>query len=267
MNEAPIFIGGAGRSGTTLLRVILDSHSNIACGPELKVSTSIAAMWYNFQTKFNSILKEYDINESDINKIFSDMILALLEKHRVKQNKNRVAEKSPNNVMIFSHLHNMFPQSPMIHVIRDGRDVITSLLTMDWVDPNGNPVPYTRDIKLAAKYWHDTVRTGLNYRNYSDSNRESYFQLKYEDLVESPEETLQRLFHFIDEPWEEEVLSFHTKRRNLANESSADQVNKKLYNSSIGRWKRDLSLEQIDIVKPIIGDLLIELNYAENKDW
>ena len=36
-NTAPIFIGGAGRSGTTLLRVILDSHPHIACGPELKV--------------------------------------------------------------------------------------------------------------------------------------------------------------------------------------------------------------------------------------
>lgn len=266
-NKPPIFIGGAGRSGTTLLRVILDSHSQIACGPELKVSTTIAATWYNFQTKFKQVLNEYYLDENDINKIFADMIKSLLEKYRQKENKPRIAEKSPNNVMIFSHLHNIFPESPLIHVVRDGRDVITSLLTMDWIDPNGNPVAYTKDIKLAAQYWHDTVRTGINFKNYSESNSNSYHQLKYEDLVKAPEETLRTLFNFLDESFEDQVLSFHEKNRNLANESSASQVNKKLYSSSMGRWKRDLSKEQIGIIKPIISDLLIELGYEKTKDW
>lgn len=267
INKPPIFIGGAGRSGTTLLRVILDSHSQIACGPELKVSTTIAAMWYNFQTKFKSVLNEYYLNENDINKIFAEMILSLLEKFRQKENKPRIAEKSPNNVMIFSHLHKIFPESPLIHVIRDGRDVITSLLTMDWVDPNGKPVPYTRDIKLAAQYWHDTVRTGINFKNYSESNSKYYYQLKYEEMVTSPEDTLKSLFEFINESWEEQVLSFHEKNRNLANESSASQVNKKLYSSSMARWKKDLSEEQKEIIKPIIGNLLIELQYESDLNW
>ena len=57
-NRSPIFIGGAGRSGTTLLRVILDSHSHIACGPEIKVLPTIAGLWADFQTKYAAFLSQ-----------------------------------------------------------------------------------------------------------------------------------------------------------------------------------------------------------------
>jgi hypothetical protein len=130
--KPPIFIGGAGRSGTTLLRVILDSHPNIACGPELKITPFIASYWYDFQTRYSQILKEYLIGENEINEIFSRMIISLLERYRIDQGKIRIAEKTPHNVTIFSHLHKIFPESPLVHVVRDGRDVISSLLTMDW---------------------------------------------------------------------------------------------------------------------------------------
>lgn len=263
--KPPIFIGGAGRSGTTLLRVILDSHSEIACGPELKITPLIASYWYDFQTKYSPFLKEYLLNEEDINNLFSNMIISLLEKYRKSQNKNRIAEKSPNNITIFAHLNNLFPSSPLIHVVRDGRDVIASLLTMDWKNPDGQPIPYTNDIIEAAKYWKDTVQTGLKFANQSSSN--NYFLLKYEQLVESPKSTLQELFSFINEPWEESVLSFYEKERNLAHESSASQVNKKLYTSSIGRWQRDLNENQKEIIKPIINDTLIELGYIDNESW
>ena len=53
-------------------------------------------------------------------------------------------EKSPNNVYFFEHLNYMFPDSPLVHVIRDGRDVVCSLLTMDWINPkNGQRLKHT----------------------------------------------------------------------------------------------------------------------------
>lgn len=264
-NKPPIFIGGAGRSGTTLLRVILDSHSQIACGPELKITPLIASYWYDFQTKYSPFLKEYLINEKDINLLFSNMITSLLEKYRSSQNKNRIAEKSPNNIKIFYHLSHIFPDSPLIHIVRDGRDVIASLLTMDWKNPDGQPIAYTNDPIEVAKYWKDAVQTGLKFAK--QSNLDNHFLLKYEELVTSPEDILKKLFSFLNEPWEENVLKFHEKHRNLANESSASQVNKKLYTSSIGRWKNDLTVDQKSVIKPIINDTLLELGYIKDINW
>lgn len=265
--KPPIFIGGAGRSGTTLLRVILDSHPNIACGPELKITPIIASCWYDFQTKYSQPLKEYLIGENEINEIFSRMIISLLERYRIDQGKIRIAEKTPHNVTIFSHLHKIFPESPLVHVVRDGRDVISSLLTMDWKGFDGQPLPYTQNVEAAAKYWRDTVQTGLRFNNYSTAHSKSCHIIKYENLVSAPKKHLEELFNFIDEPWRETVLDFHKNKRNLANESSASQVKEGLYTSSMNRWKKDLSLKQQDIIKPIINETLIELGYVENQDW
>ena len=265
--KPPIFLGGAGRSGTTLLRVILDSHPNIACGPELKVSPVIAQMWYEFQTKYINIVKEYFITQDDINRIFAQIITSFLEKYLNKTGKNRIAEKTPNNIRIFKYLHEMFPDSPLIHVIRDGRDVVASLLSMDWETPTGEPIDYTRDAVKAAEFWYSAVTAGKMFAQEINSGIRVYFEIRYEDIVNKSEECLKKLFSFIDEPWDPLVLKYYEQERNLAGESSAKQVSQELYTSAIGRWERDLTKEQKEKIKPIIGELLITLGYAKGLNW
>ena len=266
-NKPPIFIGGAGRSGTTLLRVILDSHPNIACGPELKISPVIAQLWYDFRTMYLNIVKEYYITRNDINKIFAQMITSLLEKYLSKTGKKRIAEKTPNNIRIFKHLHKMFPDSPLIHVIRDGRDVIASLLSMDWETPTGEPIDYTKDVKKAAQFWSSAVTAGRKFAEENSSSKKVYHEIRYEDVVNKSEECLKELFTFIDEPWDPVVLKYYKQERNLAGESSAKQVSQELYASAIGRWKRDLTNGQKKEIKAIAGGLLIELGYAKDLNW
>jgi hypothetical protein len=65
----PIFVGGAGRSGTTLVRVILDSHPNIVCGPELKLTPLIGQLWHQFMTVHAPVLQEYLLEPDDVNEL------------------------------------------------------------------------------------------------------------------------------------------------------------------------------------------------------
>jgi hypothetical protein len=258
---------GAGRSGTTLLRVILDSHPNIACGTELKVIPAIANMWYDFQTVQAQTLKEFFLNESDINDIFRQMIIRMLEKYRLHTGKARMAEKSPNNVSFFFHLHAIFPESPLIHVIRDGRDVICSLLSMNWIDTKTlKPIEYTRDPQKAAEYWVSSVQRG-RMAGKDPAVEPRYFEILYENMVLDPIPTLKQLFSFIDEPWDPTVINFHEHEHKLTGESSADQVSRPLHSRSIGRWQKELKENEKELIKKIAGSLLIELGYANNFDW
>jgi hypothetical protein len=267
MSDSPIFVGGAGRSGTTLIRVILDSHPNIACGPELKVTPILTDLWHKFQSAHYPPLKEYLLTPADINRIFAHMIVSLLEKYREKTGKRRIAEKSPNNVFFFQHLHHIFPESPLIHVIRDGRDVVCSLLTMNWIDPQtGRQVEYTRTARAAAEYWASAVRIGRT-AGAQPAISPRYTEVRYEAIVGEPVPTLQRLFAFLGEPWDPAVLQFHEQERDLAGESSAEQVSRPLYAASIGRWKADLTAADKQAVKEAAGELLIELGYADNHNW
>lgn len=205
-SRPPLFIGGAGRSGTTLLRVILDSHPNIACGPELKLTEWVVNSrldFFDFVKARNAPLREYRLTPEYVNRIFSAMLLSLMENYRKLSNKPRIAEKTPINACLFEHLSEIFPESPLIHVIRDGRDVVCSLLTMQtqWIDPRtGLGVDWTRDIGRAAEYWASWVSAGREALSHPIARR-NYMELKYEDLIEKPEATLKHLCKFIGEPW------------------------------------------------------------------
>jgi hypothetical protein len=95
-------------------------------------------------------------------------------------------------------------------------------------------------------------------------NENNHIELRYEDLVESPEATLRRLLEFLGEPWDPGVLNYHHQKRNLEGESSATQVSEPLYKSAVGRWKRDLKSGDKEVVKRVAGTLLIELGYAKD---
>jgi len=262
----PIFVGGAGRSGTTLLRVILDSHSRIACGPELKVLPQIAQLWGEMRSIHAPHLAESNVLPADIDRAGRAMIAALLGAARRKSGKPRIAEKSPNNVFFFRHLHAMFPHAAYVHMVRDGRDVVASLLSMDWRTPDGKRVDYTTAAGAAARYWASAIRLGRRFAE-ATRGRGRYCELRYETLIAQPEPVLRSLFEFLGEPWEPAVLDYHRHDHSLGNESSAQAVTRPLYATAHGRWQRDLTQAQRDAVKAEAGATLIELGYCRDLSW
>lgn len=267
-NSAPIFVGGAGRSGTTLLRVILDAHPRIVCGPELKVTPLVCRLWQDFQYGYFKALQQHHLTEEDLARSFRTLLMSLLEKDGMAAGKPRIAEKSPNNVFFFQHLHRLFPDSPLIHVIRDGRDVVCSLRGMDWRNPKtGELIDCARDARGAATYWVQAVQAGREAVRQQPTLAPHYFELRYETLIAAPEPTLRALFEFLGEPWDSRVMRHHEQRRDLAGESSAGQVSRPINARAIARWKTDLSEADKDVVKEIAGPLLQELGYVTDQNW
>ena len=265
-DATPIFIGGAGRSGTTLLRVILDSHSRIACGPEIKIIPGVAQLWGQFQTTFAPHLAGAGISKDDVNRAFRALLNGIIDPMRRHSGKPRIAEKTPNNVFFFHYLYHMFPNATYVHVVRDGRDVVASLLTMDWLGTDGKRIDYTTDARLAARYWANSIVAARSFAQATQGHSR-YIELRYEDIVERPEPCLRALFERLGERWEPHVLEYYQRERRLGSESSADAVQKPIYRTALGRWQTDLDVGQRTAIKEEAGRVLQQLGYCAALDW
>jgi hypothetical protein len=262
----PIFIGGAPRSGTTLLRMIVDSHSRLACGPEMRLIPQICELYATAKRDLAGARGEaWALEAARLRQSFAGMILDLLEPARLRSGKARIAEKTPANAAWFAELRELFPRAPQIHVLRDGRDVASSLLGLDWRDGrSGELFDFVRSARAAAAMWQRQV-TLARAAFAAPEARGLVFELRYEAIVTRPLETLRPLFDFLGEAWEEGVLDFHRNPRAHAgeNETSAPQVSRPLYDQSIGRWRRDLSPDELAEVMAEAGGTLAALGYGE----
>ncbi len=264
--DAPIFIGGCPRSGTTLLRVMIDSHPQIACGPELRAIPALASLSADMRRVSGATLAaHYGLAAADLDVVFARLIMSFLTPLHDHSGKRRIAEKTPANVLHFGELARLFPRAAFVQVIRDGRDVVASLLKMTWTDgKTGRPLPITQSAFAAAAAWVDHIEGGRKAR----AAGADYCELRYEDLVESPRRALAPLFDMLGEAWSDRVLDYRSNPSVGAgvNESSAEQVAGR-EPSSRGRWQAELNSEQRAELKSVAGPLLIKLGYAADLAW
>lgn len=264
----PIFIGGAGRSGTTLLRVMLDAHPNICCGPELKLLPAIGQFFQSVAQPLAPVMGAYGNTPDDICRHFRGLVEGLVENYRRTSGKSRWAEKTPHNVLFMMPLAQIFPDAKFLHVVRDGRDVACSLVTMNWVGPDGNKVDYIRNIANAAGYWRH-VYLNVQQQAAQPLLRGRVMEIRYEQLVTETEKTMRSVLQFVDEPWDESVLA-HQRRRQTQyeprEESSTAQVRNPVHGKAVGRWQNNMTEADRLAFKQQAGDLLSQLGYA-NGDW
>lgn len=254
MNDCiPIFIGGEGRSGTSLMRVIIDSHPNIASGPETHLFRDPM-----FVQTFKHLLENYweRIEEYDpepvkrMGRAYAAMFHQFFGEYAASKNKTRWADKTPQNILAINFLLIVFDQRvKFIHVIRDGRDVTSSVLGQKWGADN---------VAAAAESWKRCIDEGRAHRG-----KQYYIEVQYEALINDFERSLRRIFEFLDEPFTGELLNYFAAEHDLADDSSSHQVVKPPYTSSIGRWKNDLSADDLKVFYGIAGDTLDELGYTD----
>lgn len=258
--EHLIFVGGVPRSGTTLLRVMLDSHPAIHCGTELRIVQALASLWGGIERAAQPVLRNaYAIDAVGLRRIFAWLITRYLEPARIASGKRRVAEKTPFNIKVFPELRCLFPGAALVHVVRDVRDVVASRLDIDRMHGSDT---VTDTVALAAAHsreWRDAVAV----RRLLVGDRR-YFEVRYEELVTRPRQTLEGLFAFLGERFDPCVLDFHRVERNVdgSEEWSAEAVRRPVHAHSRGRWRRSLAPAELDAVMRAARPLAEELGYV-----
>ncbi len=264
--DRPIFVGGAGRSGTTLLRVMLNAHPHLCGGPEFKATPAIAAA-YRQLVGFPDVLRAYGLGRADAAARFGSLLRDLLDPLRVSRGDVRIVEKTPHNVLFIPELAEMLPEARFLHVVRDGRDVSSSLMAVQWRDASGEIPWYCRSLENGFRYWTEVVTAGLRHER-SPQFAGRIASLRYEDLVRRPEAVMRAVLRFLDEPWSDRVLEYtDVARPHDVEESSSRQVERPLYATSIGRWRTGADAEAVAMFKKVGGPLLIELGYEKDAEW
>ncbi len=261
---APVVIGGCPRSGTTLLRVLLDRHPSIACGPESKL---FIPDW----PSADELAHRYEMPEELVRGLLAaapsqaEFIDRFFAEHCRRLDKKRWAEKTPLNVRYADFVFAHFPDARFVHILRDGRDTVASLRTFpSHAVVNGRRVPLdTRNpIDRCARRWVRDVRAGLRHRGDP-----RYTEVRYEALATRPEETLRPLFEFLGEPFDPCVLRPRPEekaaaKRPLRDHANSPEASAPIHTRALSRYLTDLDVSELETVMRIAGDLLRELGYA-----
>jgi len=255
MNE-PIFVVGVPRSGTTLLRVMLDSHPNIACGPEFPLLTeNVSRIWgrdWPCTESFSKgiplkVFENFGFSESDVHSFCSTFIDTIFSEYARRKKKARWAIKVPRTVEKIYYLSQLFPDAFFIHCIRDGRDVVASSMAQRQKRPDWYP---GADLEDFARDW---VRMIGSARSDGDGVHH-YLELHYEELIREPEVILSKIISFIGETWEDSLLRYHSLQHDFsARELSTNDVQKPLYSEAVGSWRSRLSEYEMDRIMEVEG--------------
>ncbi|MED5371410.1 MAG: sulfotransferase [Myxococcota bacterium] len=251
-----VFIGGCPRSGTTLFRAMLNAHSRFHAGPETKVIRDLCAMharWDRTATHQAGVTTQHLDRAT---KAFIDSLMA-----DWGSGAPRVAEKTPGNLLHMKTLARIFPRGRFIHVIRDGRAVVNSLMKVNWSDPqSGESVWYCESVENAARYWAANIQQ-IRQQDPGDGR---YLEVRYEDLVHQPEATMRRVLAWLNEPWEPAVLEHHLAKQDFPlGETSSLEAAQPIYRSANLTWTQTLEPQDLDAIERQAGPMLRELGYQE----
>lgn len=271
---APFFIVGSSRSGSTLLRLMLASHSRIAIPSE---TWYLAALVGEFPC--DRLLQESEIaravavmtnhytwpdmglDAAEMRRRVAslrgarlrDLVEVVYRWHMEVEGKSRWGDKTPAYIEIIPSLAALFGDAKFIHLIRDGRDVAKSFQKHGWNGPGMDG--YTREWLRAVELDMSLSKTSLDQR---------ILRVRYEDLVLHPEATLRGICTFIDERFEDQMLLWQGR----VNDAIPDRekkfhssLSREMNPSDVGRWKREMTSREIFVAEALIGTQLSHFGY------
>ena len=277
--NAPVFVIGCGRSGTTLLYHMLLSAGNfVVYRTESNVinlleprfgdlsiprrQRALLDAWYGCRLGSLSGLKRSELEERIRAecKNGGDFLRIIMEEMARKQGVERWADTTPEHLLYLERIKETIPDALIIHIIRDGRDVALSTERQNYI--RRLPWDRTPATMVAGLYWEWMVNRG---RRDGQKLGHDYTEVHFEDLIERPQETLARLGDFIEHDLDyERILQVGIGSVRSPNTSFRDQSAEHF--SPIGRWRAQYSDHDLHMLEALIGKTLVDLGYELAKD-
>ena len=265
----PVIVLGVGRSGTTLLRVMLDRSSEIAIPYESFFVTPLAHR-HGRRPKLDNFLDdlgrfyqlyEWGIAPEDVRSRLhvgmttGEAIAAVFEVYAEHEGKPRWGDKTPLYMEHLPLLERLFPDALWVHLVRDGRDAALSFLEL----PEGFSGKTWAQPRTAAQFaarWRTEIRAARRLGAHVGGR---YLELRYEDFVAEPERWLQRVCEHASLPWEPRMLE-HTDTPDV----SAMPAHRNIAQPptpGLRDWRNQMSREDAVAFEQVAGDVLRTSGY------
>ena len=280
------FIVGVTRSGTTLLRLMLDAHPDLAIPPETHFVPQLIRttrkrgvsceeahgvvtghrQWGDFDLDSGELLRRY----CELDRIDPEStVRTFFELYAEREGKPRWGDKTPNYVKRMKQIERAIPEARFIHMIRDGRDAALSRFKRLLKEPP--------PIDTVAERWVKKIEGA----RADAENLSHYLEVQYENLVRDTENELQRVSEFLELPWDPAILRYYENAEERLAEMTRDLpgddgkpmrpadhrkeahvlTSKPPDPSRLARWKEDMSPDDNAAFEQVAGELLRELGY------
>lgn len=207
--QEPVFILSCERSGSTLLRLIIDTHSEISCPGQLYLGQTCASL---YKTVYYSLGQRLPGCESErVTQVLEEVkaiVGNVMERYASSRNKRIWCEKTTLNVDYLEILSNVFPNARYLCLYRNCMDVVQSCLKFSSLGFMGELAPYvSKDpenlVGAMAENWLDKNNKLIAFETKHQSQ---CFRVFYESVTSSPHTTIPAIFQFLGVRWEADIL-------------------------------------------------------------
>lgn len=217
MDQDPILIGGCGRTGTSLMSAILDAHPDIFSFP---AETNI----FESDRKFRSPRLNYLRNMLRFHRFFV--------RQDIRKGTRRWCEKTPNNVFALEQVFNEFRNKvKIILMVRDGRDVITSLH------------PLRKGYYISLNRWMEESALTMKYRKH-----ENVLIVPYESLTMHFEHTMKKILDFLGNSFDDKVRDYTKFSGVQSHDAFHGNKLTSISSGSVERWRQDKHKERVALL-------------------
>jgi hypothetical protein len=240
MTPRPIFLVGAMGSGTTLLRLILDSHPNIAIPQETGFMRAYDAHRYTpFKASGRGWMKRLGWSDAERDELLAETYDRIFMRYAEQHGKSRWGEKTPLHTWHIDDMARLYPEAQFIAVIRHPAASVSS-----------NIKRFRLKLTRTAIHW---VRYTGEIVRQAARHGDRFALIRYEDLVLQPEPMLRELLEWLGEPWSDDVLEHHEvhgARGGRARVEGRSRKDEPIDVSRVDKWTRELREDHRDWLRP-----------------